>query len=85
LATSDIFVDSSQVADFYLQNIKIKIDLVEMESAAFFQTAYNFDVPIVGLKIISDVIGQSDSNESQFEQNLAKSAKLISQMIPKLL
>jgi len=85
LATSDIFIDSLEVAEFYLKNIKIKIDLVEMESTAFFQTAYNFGIPIVGMKIISDIVDNNQSNESQFEQNLAKSAALISQMIPKLL
>jgi len=85
LATSDLFIDSQETADFYLKNITIKIDLVEMESAAFFQTAYNFEIPIVGIKVISDVMGQAKSNESQFELNLAKSAELISQMVPKLL
>ncbi|WP_051591859.1 5'-methylthioadenosine/S-adenosylhomocysteine nucleosidase [Mesoplasma syrphidae] len=80
-ASSDIFFESQTKINEYTSKLPAKIAIAEMECAALMQTAHIFNIPIGALKIVSDVIGNDESNEEQFDQFLPKAALELSQII----
>ncbi|WP_069116681.1 5'-methylthioadenosine/S-adenosylhomocysteine nucleosidase [Spiroplasma helicoides] len=80
IATSDIFINNSEAVNTLIKPIKTKIEIVDMECCAFFQSAYLFNKPILAIKIISDVLTKK-SNENQFNEILNKASNKISEVI----
>jgi len=85
VSSSDLFISSVAMARQYLTNFTLPIDILEMECASYFQTAFIFNVPIVGIKVISDLIGSADTSEVQFDQFIIQAAQKISSIIKKII
>ncbi|WP_051418441.1 5'-methylthioadenosine/S-adenosylhomocysteine nucleosidase [Mesoplasma seiffertii] len=80
-ASSDMFFESQAKINEYTSKLPAEIAIAEMECAALMQTAHIFNVPIGAIKIVSDVIGNEDPNEEQFDQFLPKAALKLSEVI----
>lgn len=85
IGTGDSFMsDSERVA--FVREMFPSIQAAEMEGAAIAQVAYQFDVPFVVIRSLSDIAGQS--SEVSFEQFIdtaaVNSAKLVMEIIRKL-
>jgi len=50
--------------DYFMTEPKLGDYVVDMEGASLYQTAYFYKVPIVSVKVISDVLGMKDHHES---------------------
>lgn len=68
LYTGDYFMTENQSLDF----------VCDMEGAALYQVAYQFKVPIVSIKVISDIVGMDNHYQAykKFEQNDGSKALL---------
>ncbi len=71
--------------DYFMTN---KVDhpyIVDMEGAALYQVAYHFQIPIISIKIVSDIVGMDNhyENYKKFESELG--AKHINEIYLKLL
>ena len=58
--------------------------LVDMEGAALYQTAHRFDIPIVSIKIISDILGMDKHYESYQAFEAEKGADALYEVYLKL-
>lgn len=57
--------------DYFMTTPRTESYLADMEGASLYQVAYQHQVPIISIKVVSDVIGSSNYLESykQFEAN----------------
>lgn len=83
IASGDAFVADLKRVE-YITNYFEDVCAVEMEAGAIAQICYQRKIPFVVFRSISDVIGEEDSNQMQFEQyikyaalNSAQAAKAI--------
>ncbi|AKU79536.1 5'-methylthioadenosine/S-adenosylhomocysteine nucleosidase [Spiroplasma turonicum] len=82
ICSSDIFINSNEKVNNVVYKIDKTIKLVDMESAALFQSAYLMQKNILSIKIISDIVG-SNSNELDFNSVLKDCSERIYQLIKK--
>ncbi|KAF5295671.1 hypothetical protein FQA39_LY12844 [Lamprigera yunnana] len=61
LATSDIFISSEVIVNQFINEINFPIELVEMEGTSYMQVAYRFGIPIISIKIVSDILNGLDN------------------------
>jgi adenosylhomocysteine nucleosidase len=71
--------------DYFMTTPVKKPAVFDMEGASFFQVAYHFNVPMISVKLISDVIGMKDhyENYKAFEQT--KGAHLLAKVCKDIL
>ncbi|ATZ18714.1 5'-methylthioadenosine/S-adenosylhomocysteine nucleosidase [Williamsoniiplasma somnilux] len=84
-ATSDRFFSNYEQVQKYASKLPFTAHIVEMECAAYYQVAYLFDISIVAIKIVSDVIGLENSNEEQFDEFLPKVAQKLNELVQLIL
>ncbi|AHI53056.1 5'-methylthioadenosine/S-adenosylhomocysteine nucleosidase [Spiroplasma culicicola] len=84
IASSDIFINSFVKKEELIDNINDQIDVVDMECAAFFHSAYLLNKPIAALKIVSDTLSRP-SNEFQFKNILMNASQKLAQILIKYL
>lgn len=85
IATGDSFMSDSERVDFVRTKFK-NLQAVEMEAAAIAQVAYQFNVPFVIIRSLSDIAGkESDVSFDQFLDKAAlHSATLVMKIIASL-
>jgi adenosylhomocysteine nucleosidase len=81
VASSDIFINDDQLITNQLEQLPIAVQVFDMEATAYFQTAFVFHKRMISIKIVSDVLGQSEDNEKQFDEFLVEAAEKISKVI----
>lgn len=84
LASSDIFVDSTEKYEFAIKPLPESVKLFDMESFGMFQTAKKYNKPMISIKLISDIIDlENKSNGYQFKEILENGAIKIAEMFYK--
>ena len=78
--TSEKFVN--ELNEKYFNDLNIKC--FDMESTAFAQTCYYFNIPFIAIRSISDVIGNTNQSE-QYEDNEILSANKVNEFLYKLI
>ncbi|WP_423364354.1 5'-methylthioadenosine/adenosylhomocysteine nucleosidase [Mycoplasma sp. P36-A1] len=74
IASGDTFVADTEKVTHITDNFE-DVCAVEMEAGAIAQIAFLKKIPFVVFRSISDVIGDSDSNQIQFEQYIQLASK----------
>ncbi|MGE4321383.1 MAG: 5'-methylthioadenosine/S-adenosylhomocysteine nucleosidase [Acholeplasmataceae bacterium] len=71
--------------DYFMTETIDQPYIVDMEGAALYQVAYHYQIPIVSIKIVSDIVGMDNhyENYKKFESELG--AKHINEIYLKLL
>jgi adenosylhomocysteine nucleosidase len=64
--------------DYFMTEQKADAFLVDMEGAALYQVAYQYQVPIISIKVISDLLGMEQHHDhyKKFESNEGAQALL---------
>jgi adenosylhomocysteine nucleosidase len=62
-----------------------EIQLMDMEAFGYFQTAAKLDIPIVAIKVVSDILTKSEDNNMQFLEILARGSQMITEVMVKYL
>ncbi|RST73897.1 5'-methylthioadenosine/S-adenosylhomocysteine nucleosidase [Siminovitchia acidinfaciens] len=85
IATGDTFMSDPVKVEFVREKFP-HIQAVEMEGAAIAQVAYQFDIPFVIIRSLSDIAGQKSeiSFDKFIEKASVNSANLVMDMIKKL-
>lgn len=81
IATGDSFMNDRVKVDFVRTKFE-KLQAVEMEAAAIAQVAYQFQIPFVIIRSLSDIAGKESS--ISFEQFLEKAARHSATLIIKM-
>ncbi|MFA6843300.1 MAG: 5'-methylthioadenosine/S-adenosylhomocysteine nucleosidase [Bacilli bacterium] len=86
ICTCDTFTTSKKDVDELISNHFQKLNVLafDMESAAFSQAAYRFNIPFLAVRAISDVIGRENQNKD-YELNFKKASKISNEYILKLI
>jgi adenosylhomocysteine nucleosidase len=58
--------------------------IADMEGAALYQVAYNFNIPMVSVKIVSDIVGMKDHYKQYKKFESSVGASLINDIYQKL-
>lgn len=86
ICTCDSFTTSldfvNELKDKYFNDLNIKC--FDMESAAFAQSCYYFNIPFVAIRSISDVIGNTNQSE-EYDNNEKASADIVNEFVYKLI
>ena len=69
--------------DQFITSINHEDGLYDMEGAALYQVCYISKVPIVSIKIVSDIIGDSSNDFGSF--NIVKGSRIISDILKKII
>lgn len=69
--------------DQFITSINHEDGLYDMEGAALYQVCYISKVPIISIKIVSDIIGDSSNDFGSF--NVIKGSKIISDILKKII
>lgn len=82
MCTCDSFTTSSDIVDNLQNNYfnDLSIRCFDMESAAFAQACYNYSIPFIAIRSISDVIGSS-FQQDDYKKNEIISAKKVNEFI----
>ena len=70
--------------DYFMTESVDKPYVVDMEATALYQVANHYQIPIVSIKIISDIIGMDEHYKSYKKFETTEGSKLISQIYQKL-
>ena len=84
IVSGDSFVNQINKNNYLVLNENSVLSL-DMESTAIAQVCYSSDIKFACLKIISDNLTHTTSNENQFDNNLKIIAKMIDQFIVDLI
>ncbi|WP_434335052.1 5'-methylthioadenosine/S-adenosylhomocysteine nucleosidase [Mycoplasma capricolum subsp. capricolum] len=68
IASGDVFINKQEHLKQFINKLKQKIDLVDMETCSLFHTAFLYKKPISSIKVVSDVMFLNDSNMVQFDK-----------------
>ncbi|AVN58993.1 5'-methylthioadenosine/S-adenosylhomocysteine nucleosidase [Mesoplasma florum] len=85
IASSDIFIHSTEQVENFINKIEDKISVLDMECFAYAQTAYLFEKEFSVIKIVSDVIGEKNTNNVQFNDFIKIAGKEILEILKKIL
>lgn len=85
IASSDIFIHSIEQVELFVNKLEDQISVLDMECFAYAQTAYLFNKEFSVIKIVSDVIGKTDSNNVQFNEFIKIAGKEILEILKKIL
>ncbi|KAJ3632147.1 hypothetical protein Zmor_019142 [Zophobas morio] len=85
LASSDSFVGSLALYETFIAPLKKEISLIDMEAFGYYQIATKFNLPIISLKIVSDILNKHGDNDKQFIEILAQGSQIIAQVMVKYL
>ncbi|ATZ17298.1 5'-methylthioadenosine/S-adenosylhomocysteine nucleosidase [Williamsoniiplasma luminosum] len=80
-ATMDVFVDNKSIVDNVIGRLPFNAQIVEMEIAAYMQVAHLFNIPFVGVKIISDLVASDHKSTLEFDDFLPQAAKKINDLV----
>ncbi|WP_157705324.1 5'-methylthioadenosine/S-adenosylhomocysteine nucleosidase [Spiroplasma corruscae] len=80
ILSSDVFINSKEKVENIIYKVSKDIDLVDMECAAIFQSAYILKKSVISIKIISDVVG-TNSNENDFAKVMVQCSSKIKNLI----
>ncbi len=81
IASSDQFVQFRSDCQWPLDKYNIEFQLIDMEAAAYIQTAQHFNKPIAVIKVISDYIADKVANSHEdYSFNIAEVANTICQL-----
>ena len=69
--------------DQFITSINHDGGLYDMEGAALYQVCYISKVPIISIKVVSDIIGDSSNDFGSF--NVIKGSKIISDILKKII
>ena len=69
--------------DRFITRINHEDGLYDMEGAALYQVCYISEVPIISIKIVSDIIGDSSNDFGSF--NIIKGSRIISDILKKII
>ena len=69
--------------DQFITNINHDDGLNDMEGAALYQVCFISKVPIISIKIVSDIIGDSSNDFGSF--NIVKGSRIISDILKKII
>lgn len=86
ICTCDTFTTSKKYVDELINNHFKELNVLafDMESAAFSQAAYRFNIPFLAVRAISDVIGRENQNQD-YELNFEKASKISNKYILELI
>ncbi|MFA6801302.1 MAG: 5'-methylthioadenosine/S-adenosylhomocysteine nucleosidase [Acholeplasmataceae bacterium] len=80
IKTSHLFT-----GDYFMTEKSDAAYVVDMEGAALYQVAYYYQIPIVSIKVISDIIGMDKHYENYKTFESSKGAQIISDIYEKIL
>ncbi|WP_461637514.1 5'-methylthioadenosine/S-adenosylhomocysteine nucleosidase [Labilibaculum euxinus] len=85
ILTGDQFMNNAEATN-KIKTLFPAAEAVEMEGAAIAQTCYQFDIPFVVIRSISDIAGQENAMEYQEFVEIAavNSAKMVTEMVREL-
>ncbi|MCR3906633.1 MAG: 5'-methylthioadenosine/S-adenosylhomocysteine nucleosidase [Tenericutes bacterium] len=70
--------------DYFMTEKKIESFVVDMEGTALYQVAHKKEVPIVSIKVVSDVLGMDNHYDSYKKFEASEGAKTLSEIYQKL-
>jgi adenosylhomocysteine nucleosidase len=85
LASSDSFIAKMDQYETQIAPLAAEIQLMDMEAFGYFQTAAKLDIPIVAIKVVSDILTKSEDNNMQFLEILARGSQMITEVMVKYL
>lgn len=71
--------------DYFMTEHKDEPYIVDMEGAALYQVAHHYQIPIVSIKIISDIVGMDNHYEEYKKFESSEGSRIISEVYQKLL
>jgi adenosylhomocysteine nucleosidase len=85
ILTGDQFMNNAEATN-KIKTLFPKAEAVEMEGAAIAQTCFQFNIPFVVIRSISDIAGQENAMEYQEFVEIAavNSAKMVTEMVREL-
>jgi adenosylhomocysteine nucleosidase len=75
---------SLYTGDYFMTNAVDIPYIADMEGAALYQVAYNFNIPMVSVKIVSDIVGMKDHYKQYKKFESSVGASLINDIYQKL-